>query len=189
VDRPDAVRPIATVTTTEPSRFAEPLFPTVHRRTDIGPGIDPSAGEMFRLPGFEIEGKDAADWVLPVVDMTVADATRRRLMMSSWTFAAVAVSGRPSISPPDLSRLGPLTASGERLRLDGGPARWGREVQPGDLISDGEHWVVLVGDDGNGDLDPVDPVVHCWRAPPTRSRLGLVADVGDGELALYRHER
>jgi hypothetical protein len=189
VDRPDAVRPLAAVTTEDWSRFADPRFPAIHRRTGLGPGLDPAAGELFRIPGFEIEDADGDDWVLPVLGMTVADATARRLMMSSWTFAAVAVSAPPTTPSSALRRLGRLTASGERLRLDDQPARWGREVEPGDLVSDGKHWLVLVGDDGNGDLDPVDPVVHCWRAPPSRSRLGLVVDVGEDQLALYRHER
>jgi len=188
VDRPDAVRPLAAVTTMDPARFAEADFPRVHRRAALGPGVSAATGELFRLPGFELSEGVPHDWVLPGLGMTMADATERRLAQSSWTFAAFAVTGHTAVSHADLVGLGRLTTAGGRMLLDGRPALWGRDVRAGDLVSDGDHWVVLLGDDGNSELDAVDPVLHCFRGPPTRSRLGLVVDDTSDRLQLHRHE-
>ena len=187
VDRPDAVRPLAVATTMDLSRYTEPGYPRVLRRTDLGDGIDSSAGELFRLPGFEVTGDGPPGWILPGLELSMTEATTRRLVVSSWTFAAVGVSGRSTLTPSELERLGRLTASGGRMLLDGRPAVWGRDIEPGYLVSDGAHWIIVIADDGNGELDPVDPIVHCWRSPPTRSRLGLVLDTEPGNLELYRH--
>jgi hypothetical protein len=187
VERLDAVRPLVAVTTTAPARFAHPDFPRVQRQADLGPGVDPAAGELFRLPGFELAGGLEPDAVLPGLGVTMAHATTRRLALSSWTFAAVAVAGQTALSPTDLSVLGRLTTAGGRMLLDGRPLIWDRDVRPGDVVFDGDQWIVLLGDEGDSELDAVDPVVHCFRGPPTRTRLGLVvADTG-GRLELLRH--
>jgi len=188
VDRPDAVRPLAAVTTTDPARFADADFPRLHRRADLGPGVSAATGELFRLPGFELSDGLPHDWVLPGLGVTMAEATDRRLAQSSWTFATFAAAGRSTVSPSELVGLGRLTPAGGRMLLDGRPAVWGRDVREGDLVSDGDHWVVLLGDDGNSDLDPADPVLHCFRGPPTRSRLGLVVDDTSDRLQLHRHD-
>ncbi len=188
VDRLDAVRPLAAVTTMDPGRFADADFPRLQRRATLGPGVSAATGELFRLPGFELSDGLPYDWVLPGLGLTMADATDRRLAQSSWTFASVAVTGRPRVSPSELVDLGRLAPTGGRVLLDGRPAVWGRDVRAGDLVSDGDHWIVLLGDDGNSELDLVDPVLHCFRGPPARSRLGLVIDDTSDRLRLHRHD-
>jgi hypothetical protein len=38
-------------------------------------------------------------------------------------------------------------------------------------LVDGDHWWVLLEDDGSGVLDPADTVLHCWGRPPERTTL------------------
>jgi hypothetical protein len=61
-------------------------------------------------------------------------------------------------------------------------------VRPGDVLASGDHWVVLVTDDGDGTLDPGDRVAHCWRRPATVERLDEALGVDTTALEHLRHE-
>ena len=61
-------------------------------------------------------------------------------------------------------------------------------MSPGDLLVDGDHWWVLLGDEGNGKLDPADPVLHCWGRPPERTTLDASLEAEALTAEHYRHE-
>jgi hypothetical protein len=103
--------------------------------------------------------------------MPFSDLVEQRIVVSSRTLAAVAATGRADTDPSSLDDLGTLTIEDDRVSIAGRPAAWGADVAPGDLLADGEHWLVLLGDNGNGVLDPSDPVLHSWRRPPERTTL------------------
>ena len=67
--------------------------------------------------------------------------------------------------------------------------RWGVDVRPGDLLVDGDHWWVLLGDNGDDWLDPADHVLHCWGRPPEQTTLFASLETEKATVEHLRYER
>lgn len=189
VDDPSAVTALDVATSAEPSEATQPSFPAIHQQVDFGPGVRPEAGELFRLPGFEPQGATAVardEVTRQAFGIDFVDAVTRRLVTSSWTFAAVSATGTADLDPDQLLVLPSLHRRGGELAATSSPCRWGSDVLPGDLLEFDGQWLVMIGDDGDGTLGMTDAVIHCWRSPPTRTRLGLLLGVDDTEIAHFR---
>jgi hypothetical protein len=189
VGEADQLRPFSFAASPGPDRVGDPLFPALHRALPPTPGIRSAAGELLLLPGFEPEGDDPAarDQVtVAALGRPFPELVRQRLVTSSWTFAAVALTGDPGLDPAALADLGPVELEGPEPQRRGRPLAWGQEVLPGDLLASGRHYLVLVGDDGDGRLGLADPVLHCWRRPAEASTVGGALDPGTGTLSHLR---
>ena len=188
VEEAKDVRPLQAVTTMGAERILESDFPTVLRGANLGEGIHPSAGELFGLPGFEAEGETSAERngvPMAAFGLTFNELVARRVVVSSWTFAASAISGGAELEPSDLQDLGEVTIKDERVEMGNRPVAWGEGVRSGDLLADGSHWLVLLADNGNGLLDPADSVAHSWGRPPERTTLFAAA----GSDVILQHFR
>ena len=185
------LRALQVVTTTGLEAILSPEFPAVFRPADLGKGIHPSVGEFFGLPGFEPHSETGAwnEVTIPDFQMSFSDLVSQRLVVSSRTLAAIAVSGGPDIDTDALTALGTLSITPEAVLRKGRVLRWGRDVSPGDLLVDGEHWWVLLGDEGDGELNPTDAVLHCWRRPPERTTLDASLEARELTVEHYRYER
>jgi hypothetical protein len=185
------VRPLQKVTTAGIEAIFEPEFPAVFRAADFGDAINPSAGELFGLPGFEPR-PETGSWneiTIPAFEMSFTDLVSERIVVSSRTLAAVAVSGSPNIEMDALTTLGTFSLTPETVLRRGRILRWNSDVRPGDLLVDGDHWWVLLGDEGNGELDPADTVLHCWGRPPVRTTLFASLETEHATVEHLRHER
>jgi hypothetical protein len=170
----------------------EPDFPALYRTADLGSGISETAGELFGLPGFEPQDDPPGSWnevTMAAFGRRFTDLVADRLAVSSWTLAAVAVTGEPELDRDTLTPLGEVAVSDDRLERRGRALDWQREVQRGDLLQSGERWIVLLEDNGNQILDPADTVLHCWGRPPERTTLFTALDPKATTAQLYRHER
>jgi hypothetical protein len=179
------VRPLQAQATMDADKFLDPAFPTILIAAEFGDNIEPSAGELFRLPGFEPQGETPAERnAVPeqAFGRTFSQLVSDRIVVSSWTLAASAVGAEPNLDPSRLENLGVVeigdgrVSSGRRILL------WGTDVAPGDLLADGEHWMVLLGDNGDGVLDPSDGVLHSWGRPPVRTTLFSAVVSGSASL-------
>ena len=144
-------------------------------------GVDPAVAEMLRLSCFTFAAgvwpNGGPSWPLP---LSPRELVRRRLIATPESVAAVAAAGDPEAAP----WRGPvgLALSGSELR-DAAVARkvrWGSEVRPGDAVTAGEHWAVLVADDGNGVLSLGDRAMFAWLAP---ARFATLAEALGGPEA------
>jgi hypothetical protein len=190
VENADDVEALQSAVTLDADRIFDPAFPTISRAVDLGPGVDSTSGELFHLPGFEPEGSSPEDWnriTVPAFGAQFTELVDERLVTSSWTLAAVAVSGQAELLPSDLIERGTITVGKEGLRSGGDSLEWQRDVRPGDLLRDRRHWMVLLDDQGNGILDPADTVLHCWGRPPVITTLLMATPEDLTELELYRH--
>jgi hypothetical protein len=190
VENADDIEPLQTALTLDADRIFDPAFPTIMRAADLGPGVDPISGELFHLPGFEPEGTSPEDWnriTVPAFGATFTELVDERLVTSSWTLAAVAMSGRADLPPSDLVRQGIIMIGSQGLRSGGHPLAWNRDVLPGDLLRDRRHWMILLQDQGNGLLDPADTILHSWGRPPVITTLLMAMPEGVSELEHYRH--
>jgi hypothetical protein len=192
VERQKDIKPLSAATTRGVEHLLEPHFPTIFRTADLGEGISETAGELFGLPGFEPQDDPPGTWN----EVTVAAFGRRftdlvsdRLAVSSWTLAAVAVTGEPELDPDILTPLGEVTEADDRLQRLGRALTWQSEVRRGDLMQSGNRWIVLLEDDGNGVLDLADTVLHCWGQPPKLTTLLTALDPEATTAQLYRYER
>jgi len=192
VEKAEKVRPLQAVTTLHVSHVFEPEFPAVFRAATLAESVDQTTGELFGLPGFEPDKDSHGSWN----DVTVAAFGRQftelvseRIVVSSWTLAAVAVSGTPDLDPTRLSSLGRLPISDDRILRQGRPLVWENDVSSGDLLVHGSHWLVLLGDDGNGILDTADTILHCWGRPPERTTLFATLDPAVTSVDLFRYDR
>jgi hypothetical protein len=173
VEADSDLRPLQAITTIGTDAVLDPDFPAILLSADFGESVDASVGELFRLPGFEPRS-ETGDWnsvTIHAFHRSFTDLVSDRVVVSSRTLAAVAAAGTPDVDRAAFASLGDLTITSDRVVRDDRTLSWGRDVLPGDLLVDGGHWIVLLGDDGNGDLDPVDPVLHCWGRPPVRTTL------------------
>jgi hypothetical protein len=189
VEAVDDLRPLQSVSTLDPALILEPWFPTLLRGADLAPGVRSEVGELFGLPGFEPEGetRDQREEVtVAAFGRRFSELVEERLVASSWTFAAVAALGRAGAEPAELVDLGEIVVDGERVLRGGRPLAWRTDVLPGDLLVANRHWLVLLGDNGDGVLDLADAVLHCWRRPPERTT--LLAALG-GKAARLGHRR
>ena len=64
---------------------------------------------------------------------------------------------------------------------------WKDDISSGDLLVHGNHWLVLLEDDGNGVLDTADTVLHCWGRPPERTTLFAALDPSVTAVGLLRY--
>jgi hypothetical protein len=190
VEKIERVRSLQAVTTLDVSHILEPEFPALFRAAKLADSVSQATGELFGLPGFEPEEGFLGSWD----DVTVAAFDRRftelvseRIVISSWTLAAVAVSGTPDLEPTRLSVLGELSIRDDRVLRRGRPLVWENDIRSGDLLVHGTHWFVLLGDDGNGVLDTADTILHCWGRPPERTTLFAALDPTVTSVDLLRH--
>jgi hypothetical protein len=173
VESDSDVRPLQAVTSLGVEAIFDEAFPTIHRSADFGDGIHPAAGELLGLPGFEPR-PETGEWnevTVPAFERSFTDLVADRLVVSSRTLAAVAITGMPAIDDRRLTDLGQLSITADEVLRRGRKLHWDGDVQPGDLLVEGDHWWVLLADDGNGQLDPADSVLHCWGRPPERTTL------------------
>jgi hypothetical protein len=173
-------------------RVLDADFPAVHRAALVPEGVDPAVGELFLLPGFEPEGDsvDARDDVTRAAfGMGFSELVTRRFVASSSTFAATALGGTTHIDAARVTSAGTIKWNGDDLRREGTRLLWRRDVLPGDAARDGDHWVVILADDGNGVLDAPDSVIHCWRRSPGKTTLGGALAAPPVELELLRRAR
>jgi len=193
VDDPFAVKVDQDATTLPVESLDDPRFPAVLRSAPRVPGVDPSVGELFLLPGFEPKPADGEGWndvTAAAFQATFVELVKRRLVTSSWTFAAVAASGAADLDRTSLTSLGRLEIENGSPRLRGRSLAWSRDVEPGDLLAaDDGHLVVLVADDGNGTLDAADTVWHCWRLPAAAEPLGAAFGSAVTTVEHLRHGR
>jgi hypothetical protein len=183
------VRPLQVMTTTSIEDVLEPEFPAIFRSADFDGAIHDSTGELFGLPGFEPRS-EAGDWnqvTVAAFQKTFTDLVSERFVVSSRTLAAVAVTGEPDVGEDAFTNLGTLSVTPERVHRGGRALRWESDLRVGDLLVDGDHWWVLLGDDGNGTLDPADTVLHCWGRPPERTTLFASLETEETTVELVRH--
>jgi hypothetical protein len=170
-------------------RLLDRDFPAVHRAGFFPEGVDQAVGELFLLPGFELEdGSTVAreEVTQAAFGMGFSELVERRLVVSSSTFAATALGGTALIDTKRFTSSGTINFDGDTLRRQGAQLLWHRDVLPGDAMRDGSHWVIVLEDDGNGVLDPPDGVIHCWRRSPARTTVGAVLAEPPVELELIR---
>jgi hypothetical protein len=174
IEQEKDIRPLQHVATLDADHIFDPDFPAILRAADLGAGVNEAAGELFLLPGFEPDGPSRDDRnrvTMPIFGRLFTDMVEERLVVSSWTLAAVAVSGSATLDP------------GNRR-----PLRWNQDVFEGDLLVDGNHWLVLLRDQGDGLLDHADTVLHCWGRPPVITTLLTAMRDDVSEMGHFRHD-
>jgi hypothetical protein len=190
VEEDKDVRPLQAASTLGIDSIFDAGFPALYRSADFGIAVHSKVGELFRLPGFEPSNSPGNAELTSTLAFgrSFIDLVAARIAVSSWTLAAEAVSGNPSLASDTLTSFGELTVSEDEIVRRGGPLRWENEVQPGDLLSIGDRWIVLLADEGNGVLDPNDAVLYCWGRPPQRTTLFAALDPEITVLEHLRHE-
>ncbi len=166
-------RPLFAETSLGADHFDEPSMIRISR--DLArtfPLIDPAAGHLFRLPGFEGD----PDW-------DPSDACRRLIATSSKIFAVMTVTGQCEADFLELEDLGALEVSKSGVASD---LRWDFDVRMGDIIKHGDHWLVLISDDGDGVLNGPDLVAHSWHRPPAILPLGDALDPTPSKVLAFR---
>ncbi len=168
-------RPLFTATSLGVDHFDDPAMVRISR--DLGgavAGVDPTVGHLFRLPGFE--PTTASAW-----DLT--EACDRLIATSSRTFAVMAIKGRCSSDSLEFDHLGRLSVTDSAVTST---LRWQADIRPGDILKQGDHWMVVVSDDGNGVLDGPDLVAHSWRRPPALLPLASALNDTPTEVGAFR---
>lgn len=185
-------RPTQAASSLGVDRLLDPDFPAVQRAGHFPVGVDPAVGELFLLPGFELEEGSADqldDVTRPAFGLRFSELVERRLVVSSSAFAATALGGSAVINSDQITSLGMISFDGDVLWRNGAQLLWDRDVLPGDAMRDGNHWVIFLEDDGNGILDSPDAVIHCWRRSPAKTTVGGVLADPPAELELIRRAR
>lgn len=167
-------------------------FTSIGMAANFPEPISPMLGELYRLPGFEPQPNDAGSWE----DITIAskgasfsELVDRRFVVSSWTFASVALTGGLGLTRDSLEAQGRVSFNDGTPTLEGRAVRWGEEIAAGDLLEDRGQFIVLLSDDGDGMLGPTDHVAHCWRRPPVATTLDQATLDGAVEAELLRYVR
>ncbi len=184
--------PLQVQNTVGADQLFHPDMAAFFRSGHLPEGIRPETGELFLLPGFEPVPEPGSNWnqvTMAGLGKTFTALVEHRLVCSSQTLAAVAVSGSPELHEARLRSLGLITATETGWLGNGQALRWQHEVLAGDLLVAGEHWMVLASDDGDGLLDDEDQILHCWRRPPALLTLDLALDDETRSLAHLRHEQ
>jgi hypothetical protein len=184
------VRALQSATSAGPERLLDADFPAIHHAVRLADGLRPELGELFNLPGWEVEPDEAGAWdevAMAAFGLRFADAVERRLVTSSRSFATVAATGGA-----ELPAGGDATELAAELRdgivsSGGREMRWGEDLRAGDILVDGGHYSVLVADDGDGRLSASDTVAHCWRRPPALTTLAAVLPAPPARARLLRH--
>ncbi len=168
-------RPLFAATSLGADQLNEPAMVCISRDLDAAfTGIHPAAGHVFRLPGFE--PSSISDW-------NPVDACSRLIATSSRTFAMMAATGQCAAENPDLTPVGLLSLTDSVVTST---LRWQTDVRHGDLLKQGDHWLVVVSDDGDGIFDGPDLVAHSWRRPPAILPLSSALEATPAEVGVFR---
>lgn len=165
-------------------------FTTIRMAVDLPAPLSPIAGELFRLPGFEPQPNASGSWdeiTTPAWGATFTELVERRFVVSSRTFASVALTGGLDLKLDDLEPLGAVSFDDGQPVRNGRPLRWGSDLDPGDLLVDRGQFIVLMADDGDGVLGRGDRVAHCWRRPAVITTLDQAIRDDAVEAELLRH--
>ena len=165
-------------------------FTTIRMSAEFPDPLSPVLGELFRLPGFEPQPTAAMSWndiTLETTGLSFVELVDRRFVVSSLTFASVALTGGLEMDPDSLASLGRLTLEETSPLRAGRSLRWGDDVMPGDLLEDRGQFIVLMADDGDGVLGPTDRVALCWRRPSVMTTLDQAIRDDAVEVELLRH--
>lgn len=192
VEKMKDIQPLDTATTLDLEHLLEPHFPALFRTADLGEGVSENAGELFGLPGFEPDDDPPGTWndvPLAAFGRRFTDLVSDRLAVSSWTLAAVALTGAPDLDPGLLTPLGEVTELDDRLQRRGRTLNWQNDVRRGDLMQSGKRWIILLEDDGNGVLDPTDTILHSWGGPPKLTTLFTALDSETTTAQIFRYVR
>jgi hypothetical protein len=149
-------------------------FTTIRMASAFPDPVSPVLGELFRLPGFEPQPSESLTWneiTLEAEGASFLELVDRRFVVSSRSFASLALTGGLEMDPESLERLGRIDYGDKGPLRAGRPLRWGDDLQPGDLLEDRGQYIVLLADDGDGILGLEDRVVLCWRRPPVMTTL------------------
>jgi len=169
----------------------DPDFPTLLIAAAFPEPVDATAGELFRLPGFEPRPTDggSADAVTEAArGVPFSELVTDRFVVSSQTFASVALTGRVGLDLDAVDVLGTVDLTGAAPTRARRPLRWGDDVRPGDLIDDRGQIVVLLADeDGDGELGGADRVACCWRRPAAVTTLEQMIRDDATTARLLRH--
>jgi len=183
-------RALQSALTAGAERAVDPSYPAIHRSVRLADGFRPEAGELFNLPGWEVEPDEPSAWdeaARAAFNLRFDEAVERRLVTSSRSFAAVAATGGTKLpAGGDATELAAELRNGI-VSSGGRELRWSDDVRPGDILVDGRHYSVLVADDGNGRLSASDTVAHCWRRPPALTTLGAVLPASPTPVRVLRH--
>jgi hypothetical protein len=180
------VKPLQTVSSVD--QLLDQALPVIRRSADVPPPLSPVVGELLLLPAFtavpEAEGEPAEELM-----QRLQELVDLRLIATSESFASLAVSGRARLAGDQLRSLGTLILADDGvLRRQHKTLHWQQEIGTGDLLRTGDHWLVLLRDDGNGLLDDQDQVLHCWREPAVRATLAGALKPAETDFELLRHE-
>jgi hypothetical protein len=165
-------------------------FTTIRMAAEFPDPVSPVLGELFRLPGFEPQPTATTPWndiTLEATGLSFVELVDRRFVVSSLTFASIALTGGLELDPDSLESLGRLTLEETSPLRAGRSLRWGDDVMPGDLLEDRGQFIVLMADDGDGVLGPTDRVALCWRRPPVMTTLDQAIRDDAVEVELLRH--
>lgn len=177
LSRPGSTHPLYTLSTPGPEAVDSPRMPRISRELSPDVGLDPAAGRLFRLPGFEA-GKDSGFDPVPW--------TRKLRVVSSGSFAAVASTGHEEMT--QLSSESSLQVAAGRFFRGKELLRWGKDIGARDLLRQGNHWIVLLKDDGDGILDTEDVVAQSWKRPPAILHLETIFDPTEGPIQLIQRD-
>ncbi len=84
--------------------------------------------------------------------MSFLELVDRRFVVSSLTFASVALTGGTEMDPETSKARPDRPSNDDRLLRAGRPLEWGDDLRPGDLLEDRGQYIVLLADDGDGML-------------------------------------
>lgn len=173
-EKGDSIASEQAVTSPGSDSVDDPGFTTIRMATAFPEPVSPVVGELLRLPGFEPQPTDtleANEITLEAKGATFFELVDRRFVVSSLSFASVALTGGLEMNPDGLERLGRLEFNDDGPLRAGRSLRWGDDLQPGDLLEDRGQYIVLLSDDGDGILGLADRVALCWRRPPVVTTL------------------
>ncbi|MGD8441651.1 MAG: hypothetical protein PVG53_14055 [Holophagae bacterium] len=174
-----------------PDGVNDPDFPTLRLAATFPDPVDATVGELFRLPGFEPTPTDggSADAVTEAArGVPFSQLVEDRFVVSSRTFASVALTGRVGLDLDALDDLGAIDLAAAVPTRSRRPLRWGDDVRSGDLIDDrGQLIVLLADDDGDGELGRADRVATCWRRPAAVTTLDQSIREDAATARLLRH--
>jgi len=173
-EKGDSIASEQAVTSPGSDSVDDPGFTAIRMASTFPDPVLPVLGELFRLPGFEPQPTDALTWneiTLDAKGESFLELVDRRFVVSSLSFASVALTGGTGMDPQNLERMGRIDFGEKGPLRAGRPLRWGDDLQPGDLLEDRSQYIVLLADDGDGILGLADQVVVCWRRPPVMTTL------------------
>jgi hypothetical protein len=181
------VKPLQAATSLDQQQLLNPAMPVIYRSAELPAPFHPVVGELVHLPEFSAEGDDDQE-PPPAVKQRLLKLVEQRIVVTSDAFAAMAVSGQLQLPAAQVRRLGTVSLDDGRLRRDQKHLQWHRDVEAGDLLRTGNHWLVLSRDDGDGLLDEDDEILHCWREPAVVSPLSKALTDEETSFELLRHE-